>query len=364
MTGILRRFAAALLLTIGLIGSAAAADESGGSSADAKFFAGKTVRIIVGFAAGGGTDIQARHFASRWGEFIPGKPRVTVTNITPDIAATNLVYESKPDGLTLLFAPSAYVVEQFIDAQTKFDMSKMRIIGSHNGSSSVLMVRKDFPYKTMKENVGGKTVMRVGAIRPDSGFTMRIAAMSQWLDIPVKFVSGVAGTSQGLIGLERNDIDGYLAGGGGGPWYSLPFIRPGWFKDGTVRAWGNLGPSDVKIGPNAELPAPDVPYVPDLLKDPHQKELYDIFAKVDAGYGKVLMAPPKTPDAVVDALRQSYAALLQDAVFRKKLEEIMGEPTKITLGDAIEPDLRRLVKAYADHAKEYEQWIEWAKERF
>ncbi len=59
-----------------------------------------------------------------------------------------------------------------------------------------------------------------------------------------------------------------------------------------------------------------------------------------------------------------HAALLQDAAFRKKLEEIMGEPTKMTLGDAIEPDLWRLVKAFADHAKEYEQRIESAMERF
>jgi tripartite-type tricarboxylate transporter receptor subunit TctC len=364
MRSILRGLAAGVVLAMALIGNCFAADSSGDQTDAAKYFAGKTIRIIVGFAAGGGTDIQARHFASRWGDFIPGKPRVSVTNITPDIAATNLVFASKPDGLTLEFAPSAYVVEQFIDAQAKFNVAEMRIVGSHNGSSSIMLVRKDFPYKTLRENVGGKTVMRVGAIRPDSGFTMRIAAMSQWLDVPVKFVSGVAGTSQGLIGLERNDIDGYLAGGGGGPWYSLPFIRPGWFKDGTVRAWGNLGPSNVKIGPNAELPAPDAPYVTDLLKDPHQKELYDIFAKVDAGYGKVIMAPPKTPDAIVDALRQSYAALLQDGAFRSKLQEIMGEPVNVTLGDKIEPDLQRLVKAYADHAQEYAQWIDWAKARF
>ena len=364
MRSILRRLGAGVVLAIALIGGASAADEPGAASDAAKYFAGKTIRIIVGFQAGGGTDIQARHFASRWGDFIPGKPRVTVTNITPDIASVNLVYQSKADGLTLLFAPSAYIVEQHIDAQAKFNVAEMRIIGSHNGSSSILMVRKDFPYKTMKENMGGTTVMRIGAIRPDSGFAMRVAAMSQWLDIPVKFVSGVAGTSQALIGFERSDIDGYLAGGGGGPWYSLPFIRPGWLKDGTIRAWGNLGPSDVKIGPNAELPAPDVPYVTDLVKDPHQKEIYDIFAHLDAGYGKVIFAPPKTPDQVVDTLRQSYAAVLKDAGFSAKLEQIMGEPVKITLGDAIEPDLRRLAKAYDEHAKEYEQWIEWSKTRF
>jgi len=360
----MRRLCLALALCAAAItvhGRGAAADQPFDAGS---YFAGKTIRIIVGFRAGGGTDIQARHFAGRWGDFIPGKPRLTVANVTPDIAATNLLYESKPDGLTLELTASSYVVEQFIDAQAKFDIGKMRIIGSHNGSSSILMVRKDFPYKTLRENVGGTTVMRIGAIRPDSGFTMRIAAMSHWLGVPVKFVSGVNGTAQALIGFERGDIDGYLAGGGGGPWYSLPFIRPGWLKEGTVRAWANLGPSDIKIGPNAELPAPDVPYVTDLLKDPKQKELFDVFAKVDAGYGKIFMAPPGTPDGVIEALRQSYVALLADKEFRAKLEEIMGEPVNITLGDKMEPALRALVTAYGGSAKQYEEWIDWAKERF
>ncbi len=30
------------------------------------YFKGKTVRLLVGFRPGGGTDIQARYFASRW----------------------------------------------------------------------------------------------------------------------------------------------------------------------------------------------------------------------------------------------------------------------------------------------------------
>jgi tripartite-type tricarboxylate transporter receptor subunit TctC len=356
--------AAVMVLALALVASAAKSAETGKFD-PAAYFAGKTVRIIVGFRAGGGTDIQARHFAAHWGDVLPGKPRFSVTNITPDVAAMNLLAESKPDGLTLEMTAASYVSEQFTDDQAKFDVSKLRIIGTHNGSSSIMIARKDFPYATMREAVNGTTVLRVGGIRPDSGYEMRIAAMSQWLNIPVKFVSGLNGTAQNLIALERGDIDAYLPGGGGGTWYSLPFIRPGWFKDGTVRPWANMGPSDVKIGPNAELPAPDqVPYVTDLLKDPEQKKLYDIFAQVDAKYGKIFMAPPGTPEPVLDALRQSYGALLADEAFRKKLEEIMGEPVNYQPGDKVEHDIRQMVKDYGANAKQYEGWIVWAKERF
>jgi tripartite-type tricarboxylate transporter receptor subunit TctC len=330
----------------------------------AAYFKGKTIRIIVGFRAGGGTDIQARHFASRWSDFLPGNPRFTVTNVTPDVASMNLLYASKPDGLTLEMTAASYVSEQFTNAQAKFDVSKIRIIGTHNGSSSVLLVRKDFPAQTVREAVGEKTAFRIGAESPDTGFAMRVAAMSQWLNIPVKFVSGLGGTAANLIALERGDVDGYLAGGGGGVWYSLPFIRPGWLKDGTVRAWAIMGPSNIKIGANAELPSPNAPYVTDLLKDPQQKELYDIFARVDAQYGKIFMAPPGTPDPVIAALRKSYEAMLADKDFRAKLEEIMGEPVVLTPGDQVETDIAQMVHDYGKNAKAFEQWISWANDRF
>ena len=37
------------------------------------FFEGKTLRIITGFAPGGGTDLRARLFARHLGKYLPGK---------------------------------------------------------------------------------------------------------------------------------------------------------------------------------------------------------------------------------------------------------------------------------------------------
>jgi hypothetical protein len=369
---LLRVLAVGLVSMTSLIAGARAAENAtvlaqAAPAADfnaATYFSGKTIRIIVGFKAGGGTDIQARHFAAHWAEFLPGKPRFNVTNVTPDITATNVLFASKPDGMTLELTASSYVTEQFTDPQAKFNIAEVRVIGTHNGSSSIMLVRKDFPFATLREAMGTTTVLRVGAQRPDSGYTMRIAAMSQWLNIPVKFVSGLAGTSPNLISLERGDIEGYLAGGGGGVWYSLPFIRPGWLKDGTLRAWANLGPSQVKIAGNAEMPPPDAPYVTDLLTDPEQKRLFDLFAKVDAQYGKIFIVPPRTPAPVVDALRKSYAQMLADQAFRTKLEEIMGEPVVLTDGETVEKDIGEMVRGYGADAKRFEEWIDWAKERF
>lgn len=356
--------AVAACVTAGLATSAAQGPQKADFDAT-KHFAGKTIRIIVGFSPGGGTDLQARLFADHWGKYLPGNPRVVVTNVRPNTAATNTLYRSTPDGTTLEFAASSNIIDQFTNPQAKYKVEELRVVGSHTGSASVLLAYKDLQYKTLRDAVGGETPIRVGATGPSSGYVMRLAATSEWLDVPIKFVSGLSGTSKNLLAMERGDTDAYLAGGGGTVWDSLPAIRPGWLKNGTVRAFAKMGPSDIPIGANSEVNMPeDVPYVTDLLTDPKQKELYEAFADADARYGKLITAPPGTPDHVMDVLRTSYQELLEDSAFRAKLEKLMGEPVTLNTGADIETRLDQMVKDYAEHADEYAEWLEWAKARF
>lgn len=72
------------LIASGLcLAAASAAHAQSASNFDAAgYFKGKTIRIQVGFGPGGGTDIQARHFAANWTRFMPGNPRFQVTNST------------------------------------------------------------------------------------------------------------------------------------------------------------------------------------------------------------------------------------------------------------------------------------------
>ncbi|HXF76202.1 MAG TPA: hypothetical protein VNN13_08930, partial [Methylomirabilota bacterium] len=42
------------------------------ASADENFYRGKTIRVVVGFAAGGGFDAYARVIARHMGRYIPG----------------------------------------------------------------------------------------------------------------------------------------------------------------------------------------------------------------------------------------------------------------------------------------------------
>src|SRR5215208_3365408 len=68
------------------------------------FYKEKTIRIVVGFSAGGGFDAYSRAIARHWGKHIPGNPTVIVENMTGAgslIAANHIYNATKPDGLTI-----------------------------------------------------------------------------------------------------------------------------------------------------------------------------------------------------------------------------------------------------------------------
>jgi hypothetical protein len=69
-----------------------------------EFYKGKTIRIIVSAAAGGGFDTYSRTIARHMGKHIPGNPSLIVENMTGagGLIAANHVYKvAKPDGLTI-----------------------------------------------------------------------------------------------------------------------------------------------------------------------------------------------------------------------------------------------------------------------
>src|SRR5687768_18614442 len=71
--GAMKRFACALLLLLASVTKL---------EAQAPFYQGKTIRIIVGNLAGDAYDLWARIFAQHMGKYIPGNPTFIVQNMT------------------------------------------------------------------------------------------------------------------------------------------------------------------------------------------------------------------------------------------------------------------------------------------
>jgi tripartite-type tricarboxylate transporter receptor subunit TctC len=105
------------------------------------FYKDKTIRFIVGQAAGGGYDTYTRTIARYMGKYIPGEPTTIVDNMTGagSLVAANYLYNNgKPDGLTIGNWNSALVFNQAMgDVNVKFDARKFGWIGAPTKSVPV-----------------------------------------------------------------------------------------------------------------------------------------------------------------------------------------------------------------------------------
>src|SRR5688572_6042506 len=82
--------------------------------AQAPFYEGKTITIVIGTASGGSI-VAARIIAQYLGKYIPGKPAVIVQSMLggAHIVASNHVFNTaRPDGLTLLAANPNIAIAQ------------------------------------------------------------------------------------------------------------------------------------------------------------------------------------------------------------------------------------------------------------
>lgn len=114
----------------------------------------KPVTLMVGFSAGGGTDVYARAFASFAHEHL-GMPMVVVnkTGATGMIAAKT-VYDAPPDGYTLLLAGGGSLfIKSTIDGEKApvVPTRELVALGGVGQLVSSLIVPMDSPFKTTQD---------------------------------------------------------------------------------------------------------------------------------------------------------------------------------------------------------------------
>src|SRR5437660_12421622 len=64
----------------------------------AEFYKGKSINLAIGFSAGGGYDLYARHLARHIGKHIPGNPTIVPQNMpgAGSLRPANSIYTAAP----------------------------------------------------------------------------------------------------------------------------------------------------------------------------------------------------------------------------------------------------------------------------
>ena len=144
----LSRIGLAISICLGSLAAPALAQE------DPAKYPTKPIRLIVGFAAGGGNDIIARAFGQKLSENL-GQP-VIVENKPGGgaIVATDYVAKSAPDGYTLLMSASGLSINPAVYAKLPYDAVKDFVAVSELASFPLIMiVAANSPIKSVAELV-------------------------------------------------------------------------------------------------------------------------------------------------------------------------------------------------------------------
>lgn len=291
-----RIFAVALLP--GLFAGAAQAQRN----QPAETYPVKPIRLLVGFAPGGGSDILARTVGQKLAERV-GQPVVTDNRSgAGGTIAMEIAAKSAPDGYTLLVVSGSQLTNASLVTKVSYDIRKtFTPITQMTSQPYVMVVHPSLPAKSVKELIALARA-KPGALNYASSGTgssahlgmelFKSMAKVEMVHIPYK------GSGQAFIDLLGGQVQSLLASAIS----AMPHV-----KGGRLRA---LGVTSAKRA--ASLP--DLPTIAEAGLPGFD---------VTGWYG--LVAPASTPQLIIVSLNRTLREILEASEIRVKFA---GEGTE------------------------------------
>src|SRR5258708_418154 len=121
--------------------------------ADAQDLSGRPIRMLVGLAAGGATDVMARIVGQKMSEGLHTPVLVENKAGGNFIPALRELTGAAPDGHTLLFISTSTLITQPLHPDYPFDLTKLTPITEVATGPLILVVRKDLPIRSVADLV-------------------------------------------------------------------------------------------------------------------------------------------------------------------------------------------------------------------
>lgn len=280
----------------------------------------KPVRIVVGFSAGGSTDVVARLLAKELGEelgqsfIVENKPGAG-SNI-----AAEYVVKSPADGYTLLMMAVTSAINQTLYPNLKFDVIKdLTPVALGAKVPNLLVVNPKVPVNSVKELVeyANKNPGKLNFASSGSGTSIHMTGelfkINTKIDVSHIPYKGSSPAMTDLVGGQVQFMFDNMPS-------ALPLVKSGKLRALAVTA------------PQRSAAAPDVPTMAEAG-----------FPGFDVSSWFGLMAPAKTPDAVVQKLNAAVAKALTKPELQSRLAELGSTSQSMTsaeFGDFVKNEVK------------------------
>jgi tripartite-type tricarboxylate transporter receptor subunit TctC len=261
-------------------------------------FPTKPITLVVPFAPGGGNDILARAIAPKMGQILGTTVVVENKPGAGGNLGTDLVAHAAPDGHTVVIASSQVTMNPFLGMKVPFKIeSDFEPVGLIGAVPIMLVANADQPFKTLKEfmqyakaNPGKLSYSSPGNGTPQhlAGEVYAKLSKSELVHVPYR------GTGPSIVDLIGGQVQISFAT------YASAIQH---VQAGKLRALGIAGQKRTSL-------MPDLPTFAEAG-----------LAGYDAELWYSLLAPAKTPKAVVDKLNAAMVSAL-------KSPEVMSQLTQ------------------------------------
>jgi tripartite-type tricarboxylate transporter receptor subunit TctC len=273
------------------------------AQAQTPFYKDKTIRIIVGFTAGGLYDQYARILSRHMPKYIPGTPNMIVQNMpgAGSLTATNYVYSvAKPDGLTLGMPGSGIYLDQMLGRkEATFDVTKLAWLGSVDQRDLVLYMRADSQWKSIEDILQISEPAKCGATGTSDLTTIMVNILEETLSAKFNNIRGYPGGVEIDLAIEKGEI--HCRGTGITTHFARePYFT--WHKSGFDR-------HIVQTGATKDSRLPDAPTLIELMDKKKTPAISRNVARVmlvSATLGRPLIGTPGTPPDRIRVLREAY----------------------------------------------------------
>jgi tripartite-type tricarboxylate transporter receptor subunit TctC len=298
------------------------------------FYQGKTIRFIVGFAAGGGYDAYTRTIGRYISRHIPGNPSILVENMDgagSAIAANHLYFKASKNGLTVGIWNSQNVFNHVMgDTSIRFDGRKFGWIGSPSKDSVACAIMGFAGPKTFDEIVKSKKPIRMGATR--AGNTTQLPAMlNRWAGAKFEIIPGYTGTATIRLAMNSREVEGACW-----TWDSMRSTARS-----MLDAKGDQRMIPFLIADRWEDPeVKALPLFREVITDKNNLHAFNTWNAANE-FARPFSLPPGSPPEALSILRRAFKATMEDKDYIPDAEK-----SKLTVdyisGEQIEEYIRQM----------------------
>jgi len=294
------------------------------AAGDDGFYKGKTLRLLVAFAPGGGFDTYSRAIGRHMSKHVPGTPSIIVENMTGAggfIHANYMYRQAKPDGLTLGNNIGGLILQQIMGAKgADFDGKQFEFIGAPSIDNPVCVLTKASGITSMDQWFAAKQPVRLGGVGAGGSASDVARAVQAALKLPIRVVEPYKGTAEIKLAAESGELDG-----GCWAWESMKTMWPRALETGDVNVL-------LMVMPKKHPELPNIPLAIDYAKTEDARRILKYAVHDIATLTRIYFVPPATPKDRVQILRKAFTDTLKDPEFladakksKMDIEPVAGE---------------------------------------